>query len=121
MSIITNILDELMTRPCLKQEELANVYSAVSSEYERKFVSLINRISDRFSLEYGDDYEIVYDDNFLAVVLKKYYSNVPLTVSVICNKAEPERMYEIIDESKNIIVYNNSLYIEQFLIDYYKR
>ncbi len=120
MSIITNIIDELLTRPCINQSELATVYSNVSSEYERKFVSLINRISDRFSLEYGDDYEIISDDHFLAVVLKKYYSTTPLTVSIVYNKKEPDRMYEIIDESENIVVYNNPLYIEQFLIDYYK-
>lgn len=121
MSIITNIIDELLTHPCVNQTELQEVYSNVSSEYERKFISLINRISDRFSLEYGDDYEIISDDRFLAVVLKKYYSQDPITISVVCNKQEPERVFEIIDESENIIVYNNPLYIEQFLMDYYKR
>ena len=121
MSIITNIIDELLTHSCVSPEELQAVYSNVSSDYERKFISLINRISDRFSLEYGDDYEIISDDRFLAVVLKKYYSQDPIAISVICNKKEPDRLFEIIDEAENIIVYNNPLYIEQFLMDYYKR
>jgi hypothetical protein len=116
--MIESIIRSLLYNHKIKQSDLLELYLASTDDYERKLLSMTDRIAGFFLLTYGDDFEIAKDSGQLVVSFYKYYSEDPIAIYITHSNDINE--YTITFEDGNSVTYINPLYAEKTIRDYYK-
>ena len=116
--MIGSIIQSLLDNNKVRQSELLGLYRASTDEYERKLLSMTDRIAGFFLLTYGDDFQIAKDKGQLVVSFYKYYSTDPVALYITHSSNINE--YTVTFEDGNSITYINPLYAEKTIRDFYK-
>ena len=113
------IIKSLLTNNKITQYELYELYSTTSDEYERKLLSMTSRLSNLFSLAYGDDFEVGIKKGQLVICFNKYYSDTPTSLWVTHGSDVNE--YTITFDDGNCLTYVNPLYVEKTIKEFYEK
>lgn len=112
------VIKSLLTNNKITQHELYELYSTSSDEYERKLLSMANRLANLFSLTYGDDFEIGNQRGQTVVCFYKYYTESPTALWVTHGNDVNE--YTITFEDGNSLTYVNPVYVERTIKEFYE-
>ena len=120
--MIGSVIQSLLINNKITPSEIRDLYSKSTDEYERKILSMTNRIAERYSLTYGDDYEVAKKDGQLVISFYKYYNYfdddgvVRLFVTHSANINE----YTITLDDGNSLIYINPIFVEKTLVEFYE-
>ena len=116
--MLESIINSLLLNNKITKSEIYDIYSKSTDEYEKKLLSMVNRISDSFSLTYGDDYLLAKKAGELVICFKKYYTFIPKKMWVSHSSSINE--YTITFDDGNSVTYINPIYVELSIKEYFE-
>ena len=116
--MIDKIIETLLLNNSVTQSEILDIYLQSTDEYERKLLSMINRLSNTFSLTYEDDYTLAKKGGELVVCFRKYYTEEPTCISV--SHASNINEYTVTYEDGNSVTLINPIPVERLIKEFYE-
>ena len=114
------IIIDLLINHKLDESQIFETYTNSTDEYERKLLSMTNRVSNFFSLTYKEDYTIGFDKGKLVVVFHKFYSETTRVSMYVYHAAHINELTVVLDDFNSVSLVN-PYHVEKAIIDFYKR
>jgi hypothetical protein len=104
----------------ISKSEVLDIYLESDNQLVGKLLSMVDRISDHYSLTYGDDYEVRTENEDIMISFYKYYNSSTDTAAYVVYSKEFND-FSVITESDEFLTDISTTSIESYFLKYYSR